>query len=206
MKQNDCIIIGLTGGIGTGKSTVTNILLQLGYKVIDADGIARMVVEIGKPAYNDIVEIFGLRILLEDKNLNRKKLGRLIFNNSVLRNALNKIVHPRVFEEIKKVVEDECINNKIIFVDMPLLFEVFDQLGNYNLNFDEIWMVYTDENTQLSRLMERDNILKDEAITKINSQLNVNDKRKKATKILYNNGDLIELKSNLMKMLHDLNQ
>ncbi len=72
MKQNDCIIIGLTGGIGTGKSTVTNILLQLGYKVIDADGIARMVVEIGKPAYNDIVEIFGLRILLEDKNLNRK--------------------------------------------------------------------------------------------------------------------------------------
>lgn len=206
MKQNDCIIIGLTGGIGTGKSTVTNILLQLGYKVIDADGIARMVVEIGKPAYNDIVEIFGLRILLEDKNLNRKKLGRLIFNNSVLRNALNKIVHPRVFEEIKKVVEDECINNKIIFVDMPLLFEVFDQLGDYNLNFDEIWMVYTDENTQLSRLMERDNILKDEAITKINSQLNVNDKRKKATKILYNNGDLIELKSNLMKMLHDLNQ
>ena len=206
MKQNDCIIIGLTGGIGTGKSTVTNILIQLGYKVIDADGIARMVVEIGKPAYNDIVEIFGLRILLEDKNLNRKKLGRLIFNNSVLRNALNKIVHPRVFEEIKKVVEDECINNKIIFVDMPLLFEVFDQLGDYNLNFDEIWMVYTDENTQLSRLMERDNILKDEAITKINSQLNVNDKRKKATKILYNNGDLIELKSNLMKMLHDLNQ
>lgn len=204
MKQNNCIIIGLTGGIATGKSTVSNILLQLGYKVIDADAIARMVVEIGKPAYNDIVEIFGLRILLEDKNLNRKKLGRLIFNNSVLRNALNKIVHPRVFEEIKKVIEYECINNKIIFVDMPLLFEVFDQLDDYNLNFDEIWMVYTDENTQLSRLMERDNIFKDEAITKINSQLNVDDKRKKATKILYNNGDLIELKSNLMKMLHDL--
>lgn len=204
MIQNNCILIGLTGGIATGKSTVTKMLLNRGYKVIDADEISRMVVEVGKPAYIDIVNTFGLRILLEDKSLNRKKLGRIIFANPVLREALNKIIHPRVFEQIKLEVDMACIEKQILFIDIPLLFEVLDQLILNNLNFDEIWMVYSDEATQLTRLMERDSIGEEEAMSKIKSQISVEDKKDKSTKILYNNGDIIELQQNLDLMLSEL--
>jgi len=204
MTQNNCIVIGLTGGIATGKSTVSKMLINRGYKVIDADEISREVVEIGKPAYMDIVETFGLRILLEDKNLNRKKLGRLIFNNSKFRDVLNKIIHPRVFERISEELEEGCKSNNVVFVDIPLLFEVHNQLNLYNINFNEIWMVYTNEEAQLKRLMERDNIGKEEAMSKINSQLSVDEKRQKSTKILFNNSDLKELERNLDIMLSEL--
>lgn len=204
MTQNNCIVIGLTGGIATGKSTVSKMLINRGYKVIDADQISREVVEIGKPAYKDIVETFGLRILLEDKNLNRKKLGRLIFNNSKFRDILNNIIHPRVFNKIAEALEEGCKNNNIIFIDIPLLFEVHNQLNAYNISFNEIWMVYTNEEAQLKRLMERDNIGKEEAMSKINSQLSVDEKRQKSTKTLFNNSDLKELERNLDIMLSEL--
>ena len=207
MILNNCTLIGLTGGIATGKSTVTKILTEKGYTVIDADKISREVVQQGKPAYNEIVETFGVRILLEDKSLNRRKLGRLIFNSSCIRYALNKIVHPRVIEVIKQKILDECKdkNNgeRIIFLDIPLLFEVLDLLKLHDIELKEIWMVYTDKNTQLRRLMERDNINKEEAMNKINSQQTVDEKRMKSSKTLYNNGNIEELKSNLEIILSE---
>lgn len=207
MILNNCTLIGLTGGIATGKSTVTKLLTEKGYTVIDADKISREVVQQGKPAYNEIVETFGVRILLEDKNLNRRKLGRLIFNSSSIRKALNKIVHPRVIEVIKQEILDECmdesIGDRIIFLDIPLLFEVLDLLKLYDIELKESWMVYTDENTQLKRLMERDNISKEEAMNKINAQQTVDEKRKKSTKTLFNNGNIEELKCNLEIILSE---
>lgn len=208
MILNNCRLIGLTGGIATGKSTVTKLLTEKGYTVIDADKIAREVVQQGKPAYNEIVETFGVRILLEDKSLNRKKLGRLIFNSSSVRKALNKIVHPRVIEGIKQQIMDECMDENIgdrtIFLDIPLLFEVLDLLKLYNIELKEIWMVYTDKSTQLKRLMERDNINEEEAMNKINAQQTVDEKRKKSTKTLYNNGNIEDLKRNLEIILSEL--
>lgn len=204
MIQNKSILIGLTGGIATGKSTVTQMLVKKGYGVIDADIISRQVVEIGMPAYNDIIEAFGLRILMADKTINRKKLGRLIFESNHLRMTLNKIVHPRVFEEIVKQINDLSRSKDIIFIDVPLLFEVIDYFQMYNIPLKEIWMVYTDKETQLKRLMERDNINSDEAILKINSQLDVEEKKKKATKVLYNHGDLVDLEKNLDLLLKGL--
>lgn len=204
MKQNNCTLIGLTGGIATGKSTVTKMLRERGYMVVDADAISRESVQIGKPAYDRIVELFGVRILLDDKTINRKKLGRLIFDSSYLRDILNRIVHPSVFEEIKRQVEESCIDDTIIFLDVPLLFEVIELFNIYDLDMEEIWMVYTDKETQLIRLMERDNINIDEATSKIKSQLSVDEKREKSTKILYNNGDLMELENNLDLLLMKL--
>lgn len=201
MKQNNCILIGLTGGIATGKSTVSRLLTEKGYAIIDADIIARKVVEIGKPSYNDIVDTFGLKILKEDKTLNRKKLGRLIFESPFLREKLNSIIHPRVYEEIKKEVDKLCQNNWVIFLDIPLLFETIDLLSDYNLVLKEIWMVYTDLETQTKRLMKRDNIDADEAISKISAQIDVEEKRDKATRILLNNGNLEDLERNLDQML-----
>lgn len=206
MILNNCRLIGLTGGIATGKSTVSKMLLKKGYKVIDADMISREVVEVGKPAYYDIVDTFGLGILLEDKTINRKKLGRIIFDNLVIRNTINKIIHPRVISQIKEEIEEACKDNKIIFVDIPLLFEVMDQIHLYNIEFEEIWLVYSNLETQLARLMERDNIDNTEAMSKINAQIDIEEKRAKSTKTLYNNGDLKELEKNLNIMIDELKE
>ncbi len=204
MIQNKCILIGLTGGIATGKSTVTKMLIERGFAVIDADKISREVVEIGKPAYNDIVEAFGLRILLEDKTVNRKKLGRLIFESPHLRMTLNKIVHPRVFDEIRYRIDELSKREPIIFVDVPLLFEVIDYFDIYGIPLKEVWMVYTNKETQLKRLMERDNIGQNEALLRIRSQMDIDEKKKKANKVLYNDGNLQELKLNLDMLLKEL--
>lgn len=204
MKLNDCFVIGVTGGIATGKSTVTKMLLDKGYMVIDADKIAREVVEPNKPAYNDIVEKFGFNILLEDKSINRKKLSRLIFSSKTIRNVVNDIIHPRVFEEIVISSNERCKENKVIFIDIPLLFEVFDKLGEYNIEFDEIWLVYANSQTQLKRLMDREKISEEEAMNKIKAQINVEEKKEKSNKIIHNNGDMKELEANLELLLKEL--
>lgn len=204
MTQNNCLLIGLTGGIATGKSTVSGLLLEKGYKIIDADIISREVVKVGKSAYNDIVNTFGLRILMDDRSINRKKLGRLIFNSSILRDALNNIVHPRVFEEIKLQINKYCHGNRIIFLDIPLLFEAYNRTEEYGIVFNEIWLVYTDKENQLKRLMQRDKIGKEEALSKINSQLSLEDKIDKSTRVLINNGDIHLLEENLNKLLEEI--
>lgn len=204
MKQCDCRLIGLTGSIATGKSTVSNMLMKRGYKVIDADIISRKVVEVGKPAYHDIINAFGVDILLDDKTINRKKLGDIIFNNYANRNILNKIVHPRVFSQLKREILENCSDNQIIFIDIPLLFEVIDQIIGNGIEFEEIWLVYSDLKNQLIRLMKRDKIDKIQAMKRINSQMDIEEKRVKSTKTLYNNGDLVELERNLDLMLDEL--
>ena len=120
MTQNKCKSIGLTGGIATGKSTVSNIIKEKGHMVIDADKISRQVMDIGKPAYKDVVETFGLKILLEDKSINRRKLARLIFSSKSLRNALNDIVHPYILQEIKRQYNIYCKDNDLVFLDIVM--------------------------------------------------------------------------------------
>lgn len=204
MRQNNCTIIGLTGGIGTGKSTVSNILIEKGYKVIDADKISREVVEIGKPAYEKIVEVFGQRILLSDKTINRKKLSRLIFSSNSIRKLLNNIIHPYIWEKINLEIDELCKTNRYIFLDVPLLIEEMDKLELYGIKLKEIYLVYSDESTQLSRLMERDNISKEEALNKIKAQMSLDEKVKIADKIINNSGDINILKKNIDDLLKEL--
>lgn len=205
MIQNNCKVIGVTGGIATGKSTVSNILIKKGYKVIDADEIAREVVKVGNSAYIKIVEEFGEEILLDDNTINRRELGEIIFNNDKAREKLNNITHPYIFKSIKSNLENICKDENIIFLDIPLLFEQFHLWKRYEIVFDEIVLVYIDEDTQIERLIKRDNITRDEALKKIRAQLPMDKKRKRSSKTINNSGDIKYLNEEIEKLLLELN-
>ena len=185
MNQNK--VIGLTGSIATGKSQVSNYLRDKGIKVVDADLIARDLVNI--PLVKDeIKKAFGENIYVNE-NLDRKKLAEIVFNNDKKRNILNDIMHPHIY----KIILDEIKNsNEIVFVDIPLLFENEKVNEKFGLSFDEIWLVYVDREKQIERLMKRDGISRDYAEKKINSQISVEEKRKKSDVIIDNSGALKE--------------
>ncbi|WP_069649201.1 dephospho-CoA kinase [Caloranaerobacter ferrireducens] len=205
MKQNrtsNTKIIGLTGGIATGKSTVTKLLKELGYIVIDADKIAREVVEVGKPAYLDIVKEFGRDILEENNQIDRKKLGEIIFKDVEKRRKLNQIVHPRIIQEMINKIKQFCDGNKVIFLDIPLLIEEKNILEKQGLKFDEIWLVYADEENQLSRLIERDKLDMESALNRIRAQMPMTEKLKIADVVIDNNRGISELKDQIIKLLN----
>ena len=204
MKQSNIKIVGLTGGIATGKSTVAKIIREYGYKVIDADEIARKVVEEGRPAYEEIVRGFGEDILNEDKSLNRKKLADIIFKDKKLREKLNSIAHPYIFKTIKELIEEYSKIEKYIFVDIPLLIEEMDKSNEYEIYFDEIWLVYANEKTQLDRLIKRDSISKKEGIERIRAQMPIDLKREYATKIIDNRGSFEALKKQMEKVFYEI--
>lgn len=203
MKQSNTKIIGLTGGIASGKSTASNIINKLGFKVIDADKIARDVQEIGKPAYREIVDYFGEEIVDIYGNINRKALGNVVFNNDSEREKLNRIVHPYIFKAIKESI-DRNSDKKILFVDIPLLIEQVDNLNKHKIEFDEIWLVYVDEKTQITRLMERDSIDKEEALKKIRAQMPIELKKNYATRIIDNRGDIETLEEQIRQKIKDV--
>lgn len=200
MIQNKVKIIGITGGIATGKSTASKILKEKYYKVIDADVIAREVLNVGEAAYNDLVDEFGLGILKDNKSIDRTALGGIIFKNESLRKKLNSITHPHIMRKIKEDVEKNNME-KILFLDIPLLIEVYDDLVDEGILIDEIWLVYCKRDMQIKRLMKRDGINYEFAESKVNAQMDIEEKKKHADKIIYNTKekqDLIkELEYNL---------
>lgn len=204
MILNKAILIGITGGIATGKSTVSNIILEKGYPLIDADKIAREVVTVNRPAYLKILQEFGEIILLEDKNIDRNALGKIIFEDENSRIKLNRIVHPYIFESIKLKIDKLSQKNNIIFLDIPLLFEQYDLWEKYNINFQEIWLIYVNKDVQINRLIKRDNITEREALSKIDSQMPIDAKKAKSSKIIDNSGDLKYLENQIDKTLSEL--
>lgn len=191
-------IIGLTGGIASGKSTVSTMLNEKGYTIIDADLAARMVVEVGQPAYLAIVEEFGDSILHEnDSSINREKLGQIIFNSEVKRKKLNSIVHPAV-RGMMLQHKDEAIaaGKHTIFLDIPLLFE-----SDLTWMVERTLLVYVNEETQLSRLMERNHFNREDAEARIASQFPLKDKINLADAVIDNNGSLQETKEQLEALL-----
>ncbi|MBC8590839.1 dephospho-CoA kinase [Wansuia hejianensis] len=201
MKHTNCKIIGLTGGIASGKSTVSSILGSKGYYIIDSDEVAKDIVKPYEPAYHSIIKFFGTSILNEDKTINRKKLGELVFSDVNLLQKLNQITHPYVFHEIRSRIAKNCSRQNIIFVDIPLLFEVYNELERHKIIFDEVWLVYVDEKTQLERLMKRNNLNLQEAKLRIEAQFPIEEKKKRATRIIDNMGDIESLIKNLNKTL-----
>ena len=185
--MNQSKIIGLTGSIATGKSQVSKYLKDKGIKVVDADLIARDVANY-KSVKNKIKKVFGDDLYIDDQ-LDRKKLAEIIFAKKIQREKLNDIMHPEIYKEINKETKGK---EDLVFVDIPLLFENEDINKKYGLNFDEIWLVYVDRETQIRRLMNRDDISREYAEKKINSQISVEEKRKKADVIIDNSGTLEE--------------
>jgi len=202
----NCKIIGLTGGIASGKSSLSSILIEKEFQVIDADKIAREVVQINKPAYKDIIDYFGRAILNKNGTINRKKLGMLVFSDNNLLKTLNQITHPYIYEEIKKRIRKLCNQHYVIFIDIPLLFEEHDNIRKHKIIFDEIWLIYVDRKTQLKRLMERDSLSIDQANKRIDAQMSLEDKRLKATRVIDNRGSKSELLKNIDKELERLLQ
>ena len=197
--MNQSKIIGLTGSIATGKSQVSKYLKDKGIKVVDADLIARDVANY-KSVKNKIKKVFGDDLYIDDQ-LDRKKLAEIIFAKKIQREKLNDIMHPEIYKEINKETKGK---EDLVFVDIPLLFENEDINKKYGLEFDEIWLVYVDRETQIKRLMKRDEISREYAEKKINSQIPIEEKRKKADVIIDNSGTLEETFKKVEKNLKKL--
>lgn len=191
------VIIGLTGSIGTGKSTISKMFTDRGIPVVDADLIAREVVEPGAAAYAGIVEIFGEEILLPDGKLDRKALGSIVFADEAKRVQLNKIVHPAIRAEmVQQRDEYLATNHAYVVMDIPLLFE--SKLTDY---VDKILVVYVDADVQLERITKRDNSSVAEAKQRIASQIPVAEKVKQADAVIDNNGTMAQAEKQLTDIL-----
>jgi len=180
------LLVGLTGGIATGKSTVSKMLRELGAEIIDADQIARRVVEPGQPAWREIVEEFGRDVLSSDGTLDRRKLGAIVFGNPERRRRLEAITHPAIRARVKARVDELAAQGfaGIAFYDAAILIEA---LGHQDM--DRIVVVMTDQATQLARLGGRDGTDEAEGRRKIASQMPLAEKAKLADHIIDNSGD-----------------
>ncbi|RQW84824.1 MAG: dephospho-CoA kinase [Geobacter sp.] len=177
-------VIGLTGGIASGKSSVAHILEKCGAVVVDADLLAREVVAPGEPAYHAIVEAFGKTVVRPDGTLDRAALGKLVFADVSARKVLEEITHPRIAERAARRIEDERLRGtKVLFYIVPLLIE-----AGLASTVDAIWLVMVDKEVQINRLMTRDAISRDEALRKISTQMPLQEKAAYADVIIDNNG------------------
>lgn len=196
-KMNVALIIGLTGSIGTGKSTVAKMFSELNIPVIDADRIAREVVEPGKIAYEQIVATFGEEILLADGSINRKKLGSIVFQDEAKRTKLNEIVHPEVRKEMLRQKEAYIKNGaSCVVLDIPLLYE-----SKLTYLVDKILVVATTPEVQLERIIARDKCSVAEAKRRMNAQIPITEKVKWADAVIDNNGTIQHTKKQLLTIL-----
>ena len=177
------IVAGLTGGIGTGKSTVAAVFSEAGAVIIDADEIARDVVAKGRPAWCRIVAHFGRDVLLPDGNIDRKKLGGIIFKNARQKAHLDRIVHPQVIAKTKQQLKEieKVQPQAVVILDVPLLIE-----AGMDRDLDDVIVVYTPEAVQLKRLMRRDRLTAAEGLSRIRSQMPIEEKKVRATIVIDN--------------------
>ena len=196
-------VIGLTGGIATGKSTVCAILENAGAVIIDADRIARNLVKKNLPAYRQIVDTFGKSILLPGGEINRTALGDLIFNDPRKKQLLNKIVHPQVGKETDRQLKRIEKNNPhaLVILDIPLLLE-----SGLHKNLSEVIVVYTPEHIQINRLMQRDHISQENALARIRSQMPIEEKKKLATIVIDNSGMLEDTRKQTLEIFQRLKE
>ena len=189
-------IIGITGGIASGKSTVTNFLRQKGFEVVDADALVHQLQKPGGRLYQILVEHFGEKVLLEDGELNRPLLASLIFSNSDEREWSKETQGQIIREELGSLRDKFSETEELFFMDIPLLFE-----QDYASWFDETWLVYVRRDTQLDRLMNRDQLSKESAETRLASQWPLEEKKRLASHILDNNGSREQLLSQVASLL-----
>lgn len=191
------MIIGLTGGIASGKSTVSNILNKIGVKIVDADKISKKLSE-RKDIIKEIQEKISKDILDNENKLDRIKLKNIVFNNKEKLNILNEIFHPKIREEFKKIKLNSHKHDIIIF-DIPLLFET----GMYKL-CDKNILVYIDKDIQIKRLILRDNITEELAEKIINSQMSLEEKKEKSDILINNDKTIEELEIKVMEIYNNL--
>lgn len=204
-------IIGLTGGIGSGKSTVTDYLISNGFHVLDADKISREIVLPGSEMVIQLSAVFGTDILHEDGSLNRKKLGEIVFSDSGKKKILDELMHTKILEmiheriiqfreEISTSIDPGNISKKkVIFIDAPLLFET-----GLDKSVSEIWVIDVDDETRIKRIMERDGLNREEILKRMNTQMARSEKNSRADILLDNTGDLEVLYQQIDQLLQKI--
>ena len=182
-------VIGLTGGIASGKSTVSDALVKLGAIIIDGDKIAHRTMEPDQPAWAAIVEHFGPKILKPDRTIDRAKLGAIVFDDSEQLKALNSITRPWISKDINselaamRLAQPEAV----LFLDIPLLYE-----AKMDKMCDQIWVIWVDRETQIERLMKRNNFTRDEAVKRIDAQMSLDEKARLADIVIDNSASIEE--------------
>ena len=189
-------IIGITGGIASGKSTVTNFLREQGFQVVDADAVVHQLQRPGGRLYQLLVQHFGQEIILENGELNRPLLASLIFSNPEEREWSKQTQGEIIREELAALRDQLAQTETVFFMDIPLLFE-----QDYSAWFDETWLVYVNRDVQVERFMKRDYLSKEVAESRLAAQLSLEEKKKLASHILDNNGSRDQLVSQVVKLL-----
>lgn len=189
-------VIGLTGGIASGKSTVSELLSVFGFKVVDADKAAREAVKKGSKGLAQVREVFGDEAIDENGEMNRRYMGDLVFNHPEKRLELNAIIHPIVRDIMEEEKQEYLKQGYNVIMDIPLLFE--NELEN---TVDGVWVVYTSESIQMDRLMQRNNLSLEDAKARVYSQISIDKKSRMADHVIDNLGDKLELKQNLERLL-----
>ena len=193
------LIIGLTGGIVGGKSTVASMFKDLGAKIVDADKLGHSVILPHRPAWEKITRLFGKDILRNDLTIDRERLGKIVFTNQTLLKKLNEITHPEIIKLIKKEINlaknKTHSQEKILIIDAALIYEAkIDRL------MDKIIVVYINEDEQVKRLVKRDNLSKEEALQRIKSQMPMKEKVKMADYVIDNSSSLDKTKKQVEKI------
>jgi dephospho-CoA kinase len=197
------LIVGLTGGIASGKSLVAKVFQDLGAHVIDADKIVHELLEPGQQAWEEVVEYFGPGIVFPDKTIDRRKLGEIVFNHAEKRTWLNQCLHPKVFAAYSSRVKHLCERapHAIIVLDAALLIET-----GYHKKMDRIVVVYATQEQQMERLTSRDRFSREQALVRIRSQMPLSEKRKQADYVIENTGTREETEHQAREIFQKLKQ
>ena len=193
------LVIGVTGGIASGKSNVCNVIKELGYPVIDCDKITKELSEINKPIYNAILNNFGNDFLLEDDNLDKKRISKLVFSDPSKKMLLDSITHPIIKDEVLRQLS--LYESGLVFVEIPLLYEAkFDSIC------DKVICVFLSKKKQVERLIEREGIDEDYALKKIHSQMDLYMKKSLADYVIDSKGSFEETKLQVENIINKLKE
>lgn len=193
-------IIGLTGGFGSGKSTVAKFLAELGAAVIDADNVGHEVFKPGTEAWREVVGVFGQGIISTDGTIDRRKLAKIVFRDPDARTRLNHIMHPRIRERAETLIEEhEKAGVDIVVIEAPLLLE-----AGWKSKVDEVWVTSAPQTTVISRLREQKGTLESESLARISAQLSDEDRINQADVVIYTDCTLDELKDRVVELWHEL--
>ena len=187
------IVIGLTGGIGTGKSEVARILEEIGAYIIDADRLGHSAYLPHSEIWEEVVKEFGDGVLLPDEEIDRKKLGSIVFNDPVQLAKLNEIMHPRMGQMVANIIEG--LDAEVVVVEAALLLE-----AGWDALVDEVWCTGASEDIVIDRLGSRNGLNKEEAQKRINAQMSVDERKSRSQVMIENNGDLAQLTTVIEKI------